>query len=328
MLVARRAASRVLLDFFVEAPGARRGPDARAELLPIDVSFGDAVQVFNVGAGLGRRLRRCPAGLVRGGRRFGTMPLAELAAPAARAGARGRRAQRASRPTWSRSSAGSYATTPECARAVRARRARCWREGDAFRNPELGDALERLGARGRRARSTRARCAAVVAAMAGAAAGLLTARGPRRLPSRSTREPVRAALPRARRCSPTRRRRPAASLIAYALALLERAGGPPRRERLVDGHGGRPGRAHARVPRGPGREGFLERSWPRGSARRRTSPCSTRDGGALQRDLLERRGRRDRRPGHRHPPQQHAGRAGPQPARLPPPPARAGGCRA
>ena len=40
----------VLLDFFVEAPGRGFDPRARAELIPITVSFGDAIQVFNIGA--------------------------------------------------------------------------------------------------------------------------------------------------------------------------------------------------------------------------------------------------------------------------------------
>src|SRR5579871_4051512 len=44
MLIAHPERSPVLLDFFVEAPG--RGADAsqRAELVPVEVSFGDAVQ--------------------------------------------------------------------------------------------------------------------------------------------------------------------------------------------------------------------------------------------------------------------------------------------
>ncbi len=50
MLVAQPGCEPVLLDFFVEAPG--RGADValRAELIPISVSFGDAIQVFNIGA--------------------------------------------------------------------------------------------------------------------------------------------------------------------------------------------------------------------------------------------------------------------------------------
>ena len=55
--------------------------------------------------------------------------------------------------------------------------------------------------------------------------GTLDARRPRRLRARSPREPVRVALPRPRGAAPTRRRAPAGSCIAYALALLERGRG-------------------------------------------------------------------------------------------------------
>src|SRR5205807_1242576 len=50
MLVVAPAQAPVLLDFFVEAPGRSADPEARAELIPITVSFGDAIQVFNIGA--------------------------------------------------------------------------------------------------------------------------------------------------------------------------------------------------------------------------------------------------------------------------------------
>jgi gamma-glutamyltranspeptidase/glutathione hydrolase len=55
MLVAQPDRAPVLLDFFVEAPGRGADPTARAELVPISVSFGDAIQVFNIGAASGRR---------------------------------------------------------------------------------------------------------------------------------------------------------------------------------------------------------------------------------------------------------------------------------
>ena len=50
-----------LLDFFVAAPGHGRADDApRAELLPVDVDFGDATQTFNVGpSSVGTCGRRC-----------------------------------------------------------------------------------------------------------------------------------------------------------------------------------------------------------------------------------------------------------------------------
>ena len=50
MLVAAPGQPPVLLDFFVEAPGRDADHSRRAELIPISVSFGDAVQVFNIGA--------------------------------------------------------------------------------------------------------------------------------------------------------------------------------------------------------------------------------------------------------------------------------------
>ena len=50
MLVVAPNREPVLLDFFVEAPGRGGEARARAELVPISVSFGDAIQVFNIGA--------------------------------------------------------------------------------------------------------------------------------------------------------------------------------------------------------------------------------------------------------------------------------------
>src|ERR687897_3523812 len=50
MLVAPPGAEPVLLDFFVEAPGRGLAPGApHAPLHSVDVDFGDAVQVFNIG---------------------------------------------------------------------------------------------------------------------------------------------------------------------------------------------------------------------------------------------------------------------------------------
>src|SRR5581483_11429072 len=46
MLVVAPGESPVLLDFFVEAPGRGADQSHRAELVPISVSFGDAIQVF------------------------------------------------------------------------------------------------------------------------------------------------------------------------------------------------------------------------------------------------------------------------------------------
>ena len=65
--------------------GARpRGrPRARSELIPVRVSFGDAVQMFNVGAASVGTFGM-PAGVCEAARRFGRFPLDRLVAPAAR----------------------------------------------------------------------------------------------------------------------------------------------------------------------------------------------------------------------------------------------------
>ena len=83
MLVALPESEPRLLDFFVEAPGRGADPGAREELVPISVSFGDAIQVFNIGsASVGTY--GMAAGVWEASTRFGRIPLAELVAPAAR----------------------------------------------------------------------------------------------------------------------------------------------------------------------------------------------------------------------------------------------------
>ena len=82
MLVAAPGQPPVLLDFFVEAPGRDADHSRRSELIPISVSFGDAVQVFNIGAA-SVGCYGLPAGLCAASERFGVVPLAELVTPAA-----------------------------------------------------------------------------------------------------------------------------------------------------------------------------------------------------------------------------------------------------
>src|ERR1039457_573691 len=82
MLVAGGGEEPALLDFFVQAP-TRVGDGSEAELHAIDVSFGDAAQVFNIGpASCG--VYGTPAGVCAAVRRWGTVPLEHLVAPAAR----------------------------------------------------------------------------------------------------------------------------------------------------------------------------------------------------------------------------------------------------
>src|SRR5579884_2157250 len=83
MLVVAPGAPPVLLDFFVETPGRGADPALRAELIPITVSFGDAMQVFNIGAASVGSYGT-PAGISEASSRFGRLPLADLVRPAAR----------------------------------------------------------------------------------------------------------------------------------------------------------------------------------------------------------------------------------------------------
>src|SRR5438270_7336635 len=87
MLVAGPDREPALLDFFVAAP-TRTGDGSEAELHAVEVSFGDAEQVFHVGPG-SCGAYGTPAGVCEASRRWGSMPLADLAAPAAELARRG-----------------------------------------------------------------------------------------------------------------------------------------------------------------------------------------------------------------------------------------------
>jgi gamma-glutamyltranspeptidase/glutathione hydrolase len=145
MLLHTAAGESHLLDFFVAAPGkgAERPPGV---LEPIEVRFTeDAVQKFHVGpASCG--VYGNPLGVAVISQRFGSVPLAELAAPAARAAREGVELT----PMMSQffEVLGPIITrTPEV-RAVYAPDGSLIREGGTVRMPEVGDLIERLGAEG------------------------------------------------------------------------------------------------------------------------------------------------------------------------------------
>jgi gamma-glutamyltranspeptidase / glutathione hydrolase len=145
MLVVEPGTQPVVLDFFVEAPGRGADPRDRAELVPVTVSFGDAVQVFNIGpASVGAY--GMPAGIATASARYGRLPLAELVAPAVALARRGA-------PLNDRQAyvveilAALVTSTPESA-AVFAPGGRLLRAGDTVRQPGLADALELLGGAG------------------------------------------------------------------------------------------------------------------------------------------------------------------------------------
>jgi gamma-glutamyltranspeptidase/glutathione hydrolase len=148
MLVVSPGCPAVLLDFFVEAPGrgpGSRGTDSRAELIPISVSFGDAIQVFNIGAA-SVGTYGTPAGICEASARFGRIPLDQLVAPAARLARDGVEVNRSQGYVFE--ILGDIITsTPECA-ALFAPSGRVLRAGDTVRQPELAESLERLGREG------------------------------------------------------------------------------------------------------------------------------------------------------------------------------------
>jgi gamma-glutamyltranspeptidase/glutathione hydrolase len=138
----------VLLDFFVEAPGRRdsgSGGRSRAELVPVPVSFGDAVQIFNVGpASVGTY--GVPAGVAVASSRFGRLPLPELVAPAAELARRGAALTR-QQAYVVEILGGLVTTTPEAA-AIFAPEGELLKTGDVIRQPGVADALEQLGEEG------------------------------------------------------------------------------------------------------------------------------------------------------------------------------------
>ena len=134
-----------VLDFFVAAPGAA-GVERRSELVPIEIWFTpESVQVFNVGAA-SCGVPGTPAGLERAVQRFGSMPLAELAAPAARLAREGFAVN--GEQAYFFAILAPILTHYDEARAIYAPDGNLLGEGDVFRFAQLGDALERLGAEG------------------------------------------------------------------------------------------------------------------------------------------------------------------------------------
>ena len=218
----------VLLDFFIAAPGRGADITARAELVPVSVSFGDVIQVFNIGpASVGTY--GMAAGVWDASTRFGRIPLAELVAPAAKL-ARDGVELNVPQAYLVEILAGIVTSTPECA-ALFAPDGRLLGPGDMLRQPELADTLERLGAEGPAPFYTGDIAAAIVEWLA-ERGGIVTA------PDLAgyaavDREPIRAVYRgREVRTNPP----PSAGgiLIAHALALLDARHGPPELQHVVD----------------------------------------------------------------------------------------------
>jgi gamma-glutamyltranspeptidase/glutathione hydrolase len=228
MLVVAPGQAPVLLDFFVEAPG--RGPRAarRAELIPVTVSFGDAVQVFNIGAA-SVGTYGTPAGLCEAAGRFGRIPLAELV-PAAAALARAGVELSTEQAYVVEILAGVATATPESA-AIFAPRGEVLHAGDTIRQPELADALEQLGAEGAAPFYTGEIAHSVVTWIADRG-GTLTAEDLAAYAVQD-REPVRVPY-RGREVLTNPPPSAGGILIGYALAQLDADPEAPSLERLVE----------------------------------------------------------------------------------------------
>ena len=228
MLVVPPGQPPVLLDFFVEAPGRGLPEGDHSELIPVPVSFGDAVQEFHVGpASVGTF--GMPAGVCEAARRFGRLPLDRLVAPAA-ALARDGVALNEQQAYIVEILGGIVTSTPE-ASALFAPAGRLLRAGERLRQPELGDALERLGAEGARPFYEGDIAAAIVdwladrgglVTWADLAAYAVTDRRPLRVAYRG-RDVLTNPPPSA-----------GGILIARALAMLDGVAGPPSLTQLVE----------------------------------------------------------------------------------------------
>jgi gamma-glutamyltranspeptidase/glutathione hydrolase len=252
MLVAEPGEAPALLDFFVAAPGDGADTAARAPLVPAEVFFEAAAQVFHVGAS-SCGVYGTPAGICEAHRRFATLPLGDLVAPGAglaRAGVELNEQQ-----------AYIFALLEPITASSPAARAKYWvgdrvaRVGDVLTDPELADTLERLGAEEMapfytgdiaRAASEHVRELGGTLTMADLAGYGAIAREPIRVGYRGfdvfTNPPPSAG----------------GILIASVLAQLDREPGPPSQGRLLAAME----KAHrARTPEfveGLGRPGFLE----------------------------------------------------------------------
>jgi gamma-glutamyltranspeptidase / glutathione hydrolase len=221
------AAEPVLLDFFVEVPGRGADHAQRAELVPVDVSFGDAVQLFNVGAASVGAYGMAH-GICTASERFGRIPLRELTAPAA-ALAREGVALNAQQAYVVEILGGIVTLTPEV-REIYAPQGPVLCEGERVCQPALGDAIERLGAEGARP-FYEGDVAAAVAALLAEQGGLLT-RADLVAYETVVRAPVRARY-RGREVLTNPPPSAGGTLIALALGLLDRSEGPPSLEALV-----------------------------------------------------------------------------------------------
>ena len=250
-----------LLRAGADRPDRRGGDGSAAALQAIDVSFGDAAQVFHIGpASCG--VYGTPAGVCAAVAALGDDPAGRPGGAGRAAGARGRRAQRRAglRGEDPRRPADLHARVRG---AVGAARAACCARASCCATPSSATRCCAWAARAP-SPSTAGDVAAAVCDWLWARGGSLSAEdlaGYRAI----EREPVRMGY-RDREVLTNPPPSAGGTLLAYSLALLDRGPSPPTLRGVVAGDGGGPVRAHARVPRGA-RRGGLPRALPRDAPR-------------------------------------------------------------
>jgi gamma-glutamyltranspeptidase/glutathione hydrolase len=252
MLVAGGGIEPTLLDFFVEAP-TRLGDGSEVELQGVDVSFGDAEQVFHIGpASCG--VYGTPAGVCEAARRWGTIALEDLAAPAAQL-ARDGVVLNAGQAYVAEILVDLLTSTPECA-AIWAPGGQLLREGGVLRNPDLSDALLRLAGDGAEPFYRGDVADAVCAWLAERGGSLRSAdlAGYEAI----ERRPISIAY-RDRQILTNPPPSAGGTLLAYALGLLDRAPAPPALSAVVQAMAAAQSERTPEFLEGLEQDGFLER---------------------------------------------------------------------
>jgi gamma-glutamyltranspeptidase/glutathione hydrolase len=252
MLVAPPGGAPVLLDFMVEAPGHGADPATRAPLEAVVIDFGDAVQVFHIGAS-SCGVYGMPAGVAAAAERFGTAPLEELAAPAIAYARDGIETNETQAYLWELLAPIVLATDE--ARARYCIGDRVPRAGETVRDPELADGIARLAADGA-APFYSGDIGVAVSDWVTARGGVLTRAdlaGYEAVP----REPARVRY-HGREVLTNPPPSAGGTLIAYALGLLERGSGPPAADAIVDAMEAAQGERTPAFLDGLAEPGFLE----------------------------------------------------------------------
>ncbi len=251
MLVAGAGSEPVLLDFFASAP-SRAGDGSEADLAGIEVSFGDASQVFHLGpASCG--VYGVPAGVCEALHRWGSARLEDLIEPAAQLAGDGV-VLNAGQAYVAEILSELLTSTPECA-AIWAPRGRILREGESIVNHDLGEALRRLAEEGPAPFYT--------GDIAGAVCEWLAERGGSIIPGdlaaygALAREPVRMGY-RDREVLTNPPPSAGGTLLAYSLGLLDRGPAPPGLADIVAAMAAAQDERTADFLEGLAQDGFLE----------------------------------------------------------------------